>query len=160
MSDVCTSENTDNCIPLFRKAAMYVRTATADFHQRENQTAAIMACAKRYRMEIVATYEDYGKSGFISDGRAGLQRLLQDIRSGNAPFSFLLLSDISRWGRFQETDESTHYEHVCRRAGIEVIYVDEALASNKTQFSHMLRILKQAMPARYSREPYKDDGRE
>ncbi|MEO6246527.1 MAG: hypothetical protein ABIQ12_13930 [Opitutaceae bacterium] len=26
--------------------------------------------------------------------------------------------DVSRWGRFQDADESGYYEYICKRAGI------------------------------------------
>jgi len=30
-----------------------------------------------------------------------------------------------RWGRFQNTDESAHYEYICRRAGVSIQYCAE-----------------------------------
>ena len=37
----------------------------------------------------------------------------------------ILVYDVSRWGRFQDTDESAYYEFICKQAGIQVIYCAE-----------------------------------
>src|SRR5687768_3154741 len=108
--------------PLIR-AAQYVRMSTD--HQRystENQGDAIAAYAAIHGMEIVATYADEGKSGLNIGGREALQRLISDIEKGHADFEALLVYDVSRWGRFQDADESAFYEYQCRRAGVRVIY--------------------------------------
>ncbi|RAI30682.1 recombinase family protein, partial [Rhodoplanes roseus] len=67
-------------------------------------------------IEIVRTYVDAGRSGLNIEGRSGLQQLIADIESGTADFSVVLVYDISRWGRFQDADESAFYEYRCRRA--------------------------------------------
>ena len=46
--------------------------------------------------------------------------MIADVQSGNANFKAILAYDISRWGRFQDADESTYYEYLCKRAGIDV----------------------------------------
>src|SRR3982074_786555 len=110
------------------RAAQYVRMST--IHQRysiENQAAAIAAYAARYNLNIVRTYRDDGLSGLKIDKREGLKQLITDISSGRADFSWVLVYDISRWGRFQDVDEAAHYEFLCRRSGITVEYWPEHL---------------------------------
>ncbi|WP_032673426.1 recombinase family protein, partial [Pseudomonas syringae] len=88
-------------------AAEYVRMSTD--HQRystENQSAAIHAYALSHGMDIVKTYRDEGKSGLDIGGRDALRRLLDDVQAGNVQFQIILVYDVSRWGRFQNTDES------------------------------------------------------
>ena len=51
-----------------------------------------------------------------------LRQLITDVQNGNAGFAVILVYDISRWGRFQDADESAYYEYLCKRAGIEVHY--------------------------------------
>ena len=102
-----------------RRAAQYVRMSTE--HQRystENQSDAIARYAENRGIEIVRTYSDEGKSGLRLQGRDGLKRLIEDIQSGHADFDAVLVYDISRWGRFQDADESAYYEYICKRAGI------------------------------------------
>jgi DNA invertase Pin-like site-specific DNA recombinase len=89
-----------------RRAAAYVRMSTD--HQKystENQFDEIQRFAERHGFEIVRTYRDAGKSGLTLDGREALQRLMEDVNSGEADFEAILVYDISRWGRFQDADE-------------------------------------------------------
>ena len=93
-----------------RRAAEYVRMSTE--HQQystENQADRIRDYAQHHNIEIVRTYADEGKSGLNIDGREGLQRLIADVQSKNTDFELILVYDVSRWGRFQDADESAHY---------------------------------------------------
>ena len=80
-------------------------------HQKystENQGDAIRAYAEQLGMEIVRTYSDAGKSGLKIEGRASLQQLINDVENGETDFEVILVYDISRWGRFQDADESAY----------------------------------------------------
>ena len=106
---------------LTNKAAAYVRMSTE--HQQystNNQLDVIREYAKRRGLEIVKIYSDEGKSGLNIQGRDSLAQMIQDVQSGETEFSFILVYDISRWGRFQDSDESAFYEYICRQAGITV----------------------------------------
>lgn len=135
------------------RAAQYLRVSTE--HQRystENQSIAIAAFAYRRNYEIVETYRDEGRSGLTFEGRDALKRLISDVQSGNADYAAVLVLDVSRWGRFQDADESAYYEYVCRRSGIEVIYCGEEFENDGSLFSSIIKTLKRAMAAEYSRE--------
>src|ERR1700730_11339111 len=96
------------------RAAQYVRMSTE--HQRysiENQAAVIATYARLHDLTIVETYRDAGLSGLRLKNRTGLIRLLDDVQSGRADFGYILVYDVSRWGRFQDTDEGAHYEFIC-----------------------------------------------
>jgi len=98
--------------------AQYLRMSTE--HQRystTNQRAAIKTYAAEHGMEVVRTYEDSGKSGLTLTNRSGLQQLLADVLSPEVRFKAVVVLDVSRWGRFQDVDESAFYEYLCRRAG-------------------------------------------
>jgi DNA invertase Pin-like site-specific DNA recombinase len=102
-------------------------------HQRystENQSAAIHAYAVSHGMEIVATYRDEGKSGLDIGGRDALSRWINDVRAGAIRFQLILVYDVSRWGRFQNTDESAHYEYLCTKTGVQVVYCAERFENN------------------------------
>ena len=102
-----------------RRAAEYVRMSTE--HQKystENQADAIRQYAARARIDIVQTYADEGKSGLSIDGRDALKQPDRRCRAGRADFKTILVYDVSRWGRFQDADESAYYEYICKRAGI------------------------------------------
>lgn len=134
------------------RAAEYVRMSTD--HQRysaENQSAAIRRYAEARGIEIVRTYADHGKSGLSIAGRAGLQRLLDDVRSGRADFSVILVYDVSRWGRFQDADESAFYEYQCRRAGISVEYCIDGFENDGSPVATIVKGVKRALAGESSR---------
>lgn len=98
--------------PITLHAAEYVRMSTE--HQQystENQGDKIREYAQRRGIEIVCTYADAGKSGLRIDGRKALQQLIRDVETGTADFQIILVYDVSRWGRFQDADESAYYEY-------------------------------------------------
>ena len=98
------------------------------------------------------TYEDAGKSGLRIDGRDALQRLIEDVQTGRADFDVILVYDVSRWGRFQDADESAYYEYICRRAGIDVHYCAEQFENDGSPVSTIVKGVKRAMAGEYSRE--------
>jgi DNA invertase Pin-like site-specific DNA recombinase len=135
------------------RAAQYVRMST-DYQRYsiENQAAVIATYAKMHQLSIVRTYSDKGESGLKIKNRAGLIQLLDDVQSGRADFDRILVYDVSRWGRFQDTDESAHYEFICKKAGVKVAYCAEQFDNDGTMMSNILKNLKRVMAAEYSRE--------
>jgi len=103
-------------------------------------------------MTIVRTYADLGKSGLHIDGRNALKQLIQDVEAGQANFSAILVYDVSRWGRFQDADESAYYEYICRRAKIGVHYCAEQFENDGSPVSTIVKGVKRAMAGEYSRE--------
>jgi len=81
-------------------------------------------------MRLVATYQDEGRSGLSLRQRTGMQQLLKDVAMDQCPFSAVLVYDVSRWGRFQDTDASAYYEYHCRLHGVDVIVGEELEAGN------------------------------
>ena len=135
------------------RAAQYVRMSTE--HQKystENQRELIKEFADAHNMIVVRTYADDGKSGLSLDGRKSLKKLIYDVENGHADFSVILVYDISRWGRFQDADESAYYEHICKRTGINVQYCAEQFKNDGSPISTMAKSFKRAMAGEYSRE--------
>jgi len=124
-------------------------------HQRysiDNQIEAISDYAADHGLDVVRTYADPGKSGLHLKGRLGLQQLLEDIRTGAADYEVLLVYDVSRWGRFQDTDESAYYAHLCSRGGVELVYCAEPFQGFDGPLATIVKGVKRAMAAEYSRE--------
>ncbi len=146
-------QDSDEATKIPQRAAMYVRMSTD--HQKystENQADAIHEYAARRNMDIVKTYADAGKSGLKLDGRDALKQLITDVQSGAAEFTIILVLDVTRWGRFQDADESAYYEYICRRAGIDVQYVAEQFENDGSPVSTIVKGVKRAMAGEYSRE--------
>lgn len=100
------------------RAAQYVRMSTE--HQNystENQSETIARYAAQRGVTIVRTYAGEGKSGLKLDGRKALQQMIEDVESGFADYTIILVYDISRWDRFQNPDESAYLEYICMRGG-------------------------------------------
>lgn len=134
-------------------AAAYVRMSTE--HQQystENQLDRIKEYAARRGMEIVRVFEDSGKSGLNVRGRESLQKMIAEVEAGNADFKCILAYDVSRWGRFQDADESGYYEYICKRAGIAVHYCAEQFENDGSPTSNIIKSVKRSMAGEYSRE--------
>jgi DNA invertase Pin-like site-specific DNA recombinase len=124
-------------------------------HQRystENQAEAIRQFAARRGLTIVRTYADEGKSGLSLDGRDALKKLISDVERGETDFETILVYDVSRWGRFQDADESAYYEYICKRSGISVQYCAEQFENDGSPVSTIVKGVKRAMAGEYSRE--------
>jgi DNA invertase Pin-like site-specific DNA recombinase len=135
------------------RAAEYVRMSTE--HQKystENQSDKIREYAEQHKLLIVRTYADQGKSGLRIDGRQALQQLIKDVESGSADYQIILVYDVSRWGRFQDADESAYYEYICKRAGLQVVYCAEQFENDGSPVSTIVKGVKRAMAGEYSRE--------
>jgi DNA invertase Pin-like site-specific DNA recombinase len=135
------------------RAVEYVRMSTE--HQQystENQREVIRQYAEKRGMVIVRTYTDAGKSGLSIAGRGALKQLIHGVETGQTDFSAVLVYDISRWGRFQDADESAYYEYICRRANIDVHYCAEPFENDGSGVSTIIKGVKRVMAAEYSRE--------
>ena len=135
------------------RAAQYVRMSTD--HQKystEHQATALQQYAARRGLQIVRTYADEGKSGLRLDGRDALKQLIDDVQNKKADFKTILVYDISRWGRFQDADESAYYEYICKSAGINVQYCAEQFENDGSPVSTIVKGVKRAMAGEYSRE--------
>ncbi|EIG60585.1 site-specific recombinase, DNA invertase Pin [Bradyrhizobium sp. WSM1253] len=145
-----------------QRAAQYVRMST-DYQQYsiENQAAVIATYAQLHQLTIVRTYRDEGRSGLKIKNRQGLTELLTDVRSGRVDFGHLLVFDVSRWGRFQDVDESAHYEFICREAGLKVAYCAEQFDNDNSLLSSIIKTSKglwqpssaASFLARFTQEP-------
>jgi len=134
-------------------AAQYLRMSTE--HQQysiDNQALSIEQYAKARGFAITRTYSDPAKSGLRLRNRRGLCELLQDVAAGKTEYKAVLVYDVSRWGRFQDTDEAAHYEFLCKSAGIPVHYCAETFTNDGSLPSAIMKALKRVMAGEYSRE--------
>jgi DNA invertase Pin-like site-specific DNA recombinase len=103
-------------------------------------------------LTIIYTYRDEGESGLQIKNRIGLTQLIKDVQSGHADFGHILVFDVSRWGRFQDVDESAYYEFICKQAGIKVAYCAEDFDNDGSLISNIVKNIKRVMAAEFSRE--------
>jgi DNA invertase Pin-like site-specific DNA recombinase len=135
------------------RAAEYVRMST-DQQQFSiaYQQAAIRLYAAQRGITVIRTYADEGISGLTLIERPAMIQLLADVESGTTDFDIVLVYDVSRWGRYQDTDEGAYHEYRCRKAGKNVEYCAEQFTSEITPLNAVIKAIKRAMAAEYSRE--------
>ena len=85
-------------------------------------------------------------------------------RRRRADFSAILVYDVSRWGRFQDADESAYYEYICKRAGITVHYCAEQFENDGSPAPTIVKGVKRVMVVNASESwvfwtPRATDGR-
>ncbi len=135
-----------------KQAAAYVRMSTE--HQQYstlNQIDLIREYADLHGLEIVKIYSDDGKSGLNIKGRAALAQMISDVTNGAADYGHILVYDVTRWGRFQDADESAHYEYLCRRAGVSVHFCAEDFKSDGSMSSTLYKGIKRVFAGDFSR---------
>ncbi|MBB3221696.1 recombinase family protein [Pseudoduganella umbonata] len=133
--------------------AAYARMSTdSQNHSIQHQLDSIALYAQGRAMRVTRTFVDEGRSGLSLHDRPGLQALLAAVTERPCGFAAVIVYDVSRWGRFQDVDESAFYEYLCRRAGVPVVYCAELFADDGSPMQALLKGIKRIMAAEYSRE--------
>ncbi len=132
--------------------ALYIRRSTIDLQPDSlaAQEELLRAYAVSHDHAVRRVYSD-SASGRTTDKRDAFQSLISDVKTG-APFRAVLVRDVSRWSRADNTDEAGFYEFVCRSNGVAVIYVDESFAPDASPYSLLMKSVKRAMAAEFSLE--------
>ena len=135
-----------------RRAVAYVRMSTGlQQYSPDNQMAVIERYAAENDMEIVATYSDEARSGLRLENRPGMRQMLEDAIREDSGFDTILVYDISRWGRFQNPDQSASIEYACQEADVEVHYCLEQFVNDGSPVSNIIKAVKRSMAAEHSR---------
>ncbi len=134
------------------RVALYVRRSTIDLQpdSLEAQEELLRKHAKEHEQEVIRVYAD-SSSGRSVEGRGEFLQLIDDVKAG-ADFEAVLVRDVSRWSRAENTDEAGFYEFICRSNGVQVIYVDEIFGADTSPYSLLLKSVKRVMAAEYSLE--------
>jgi DNA invertase Pin-like site-specific DNA recombinase len=138
------------------KAITYNRHSAED--KQENsvpiQKEHHMQFASKYGGEIIDHLADQGVSGLTAD-RPGFQSLMNDwVLNPKAPhFDYILVYDVSRWGRFQNQNEAAYYEHLCEQHGKKVLYTSKPFPRGEQEITDsILTPMERWMAAQYSRQ--------
>jgi len=136
------------------RAIAYMRKSTRDQQENSifNQRKAIDAFAERHEIQIVKYLIDDGISGLTMEKRNAFKELINDYVIGRkVDFRIILVLDVTRWGRFQDIDQSAHLEYICRQNGKEIIYVTESFKNDNSIMDTVIKSIKRAMAAEYSK---------
>ncbi|MBI1972476.1 recombinase family protein [Candidatus Woesearchaeota archaeon] len=85
------------------------------------QREEVQKFAKKHNIRIIKEFQDAGKTG-LNANRPGFLALFQYTKEQR--FDYVLLFDVTRWGRFQDTDESAYYEFLFKREKKKVVYIE------------------------------------
>lgn len=139
-----------------RRAVAYYRHSAED--KQENSVPIQREHAEKFaelhKLEIIHEEADQGVSGLTAN-RPGFQRLINDwITNPDSPkFDFILVYDVSRWGRFQNQNEPAHYQYLCEKRGIKVVYIVQGFPKEENALTDsILTPLHRFMAADYSRQ--------
>jgi len=141
--------------PHSKKAVAYYRHSAQD--RQENsipiQREKVKKFADEHGISIIEEFKDPGKSGLTIHNRPGFNTMMQEyVIEGKKEFDYILVLDVSRWGRFQDTDLSAFYTGQCRKYGKQVIYTSMGFP-REGDLVHSLRLsIERFQAANYSRE--------
>lgn len=125
--------------PRLRAVAYYRHSAEiGQENSVEIQQDNVRAFADKHGIEVIQEFADRGKSGLNAQGRPAFNQMLEWVKT-RKDFGFVLVLDVSRWGRFQDTDLSAHYESICTQHGKQVIYTNIGFTREEDRLINQLR---------------------
>ncbi len=138
-----------------RRAVAYYRHSAQDRQENsvEIQQDQVRAFARENDIDIVDEFADRGKSGLSTEGRLEFQEMIREYIEGNRhEIDFVLVLDVSRWGRFQDTDLSAYYTGLCSIHGIRVVFTTIGFPRDDDLLHGLQLSIERYRAASYSRE--------
>ena len=140
--------------PIRAKAVAYYRHSAQD--RQENsipiQRDRVSKFAREHGIEIIREFADYGKSGLSTEGREDFKKIMEMIVDPSKEFEYVLVLDMSRWGRYQDIDLSAHYRALCKQYGRKVVYTDLGIPKEDDHGYQFLLLAEAIRAAKYSKE--------
>lgn len=137
-----------------RRAVAYYRHSAQD--RQENsiplQQDQVRAWARSRGLEIIREFADHGKSGLSVEDRDAFTDMLENWVKKRDDFRYVLVLDVSRWGRFQDIDLSATYSAFCTQSGKKVVYTTLGLPEKDDPLHAILVGFERFRAAQYSRE--------
>lgn len=136
------------------RAVAYYRHSAQDRQEYSVpiQREQVRKFAREHGLEIVKEFADYGKSGLSSKDRDKFLEMLEHVAEGPEDFDYILVLDVSRWGRFQDLVLSPYYIGLCQQYGKKVVFTDIGFP-REDDLAHFLRLnVESYRAATYSRE--------
>ena len=138
-----------------RKAVAYYRHSAQDRQENsvELQQEQVRKFAAENAIEIIREFADKGKSGLSVEGRDQFNAMIHDyVETETIDFELVLVLDVSRWGRFQETDLSAYYTGLCLQHGKQVIFTTIGFPKQNDLLHGLHLSIERYRAASYSRE--------
>lgn len=135
-----------------KKAVQYCRAAQKEDKHIAAQLRSTKAYAKKHGIEIVgAPFVDNGFSGLNAEHWPAFMEMIRLVESGKADFDTILVSDVSRWGRFTNPKEVCYWEFICNKRGVHVVFIEDTFKPFHPP-TDLGRALREAMRLEGARE--------
>lgn len=107
-----------------KQAIAYLRKST-DMQETslEQQKAKVLQFAKEHSIKVIEFFAEEA-CGEKVEGRPQFREMIECCKS-NEVFQYVLVYDISRWGRFENPKEAVYWEVEVERAGRKVVFISE-----------------------------------
>ena len=141
--------------PTGKRAVAYYRHSAQDKQEYsvEIQQEHVRKFAADNGIEIIKEFADRGITGVVVKDRDAFNEMIQVyVEGGKEKFDYVLVFDVSRWGRFQDGDESAHYTWLCSSRGIKVIFSTMGFQKENDLFYGVYLNFERWRAARYSQE--------
>ena len=116
----------------------------------EIQQDNVRAFAAKHGLDIIHEFADRGKSGLNAEGRPAFSEMMEWVKTRD-DFQYVLVLDVSRWGRFQNTDLSAHYKALCTQHGKQVVYTSVGFVREDDLLHSLRESIDRYTAADYSR---------
>ena len=112
--EIATDNQADE--PVQPRGVAYYRHSAQD--RQENsipiQMDQVRQWAKKHGIEIIKEFSDAGKSGLNAEDRPAFTEMMEEWVKQRDDFEYVLCLDVSRWGRFQDIDNSALLSAECK----------------------------------------------
>ena len=131
-----------------KQAIAYLRKST-DMQETslEQQKKDILVFADANEIEVIRFFEEEA-CGENTEGRPQFRTMIEFCKVSREPFQYVLVPDISRWGRFQDPTETFYWIHEVKRYHKEVIFVNEGFKNDDIGTS-LMKLIKSSEASEY-----------
>ena|GEM_PF-677820 len=116
------------------------------------QKKSIEEYASKNDLTIIRWFEDEGRSGRNAEERPAFMSMIEYIRNSPNTFKYVLVYDVSRWGRFENPKEATYWEVMIEKCGKKVKYAKEDYVNDESAGSIITKVVKNLEASEYSKK--------
>jgi len=133
---------------MIKQAVAYLRKSM-DLQETslEQQKKDILVFAAANDINVIRFFEE-AACGENVEGRPQFRNMVEFCRTSRESFQYVLVLDISRWGRFTDPTETFYWIHEVKRYGKEVIFINEGFKEDNIGTS-LMKLIKSSEASEY-----------
>lgn len=154
MNDWWTEQQAPPPVNGEKRAVAYYRHSAQDkqVNSIPLQREQVRQWADQHGLEVIQEFADHGKSGLSTEGRFAFLDMLENWVKKRNDFRYILVLDVSRWGRFQDTDLGAAISQECTQHGKTVVYTSLGMPNQEDPLYSIFVNFERFRAAQYSRE--------